>query len=337
MGFRFRKSIGAGPFRMNLSKSGIGYSVGTKGFRVTKKASGGIRTTASIPGTGISYTQDYGNKSKFSKNVPIEPAQSLETQNYTWDESNAPIDPGRIIDLLLCLFLGWAGAHKFYRKQKKLGFLYLFTFGLFIFGWWGDAIQMLFQIFGKKKGAPLSTLQKVGSYAIAFLLIMVVGGCNSEQEPAPTPTDPTIATVHTTEAPEKAIEPTIIPEETTEATELPSESATESTEETSDPAVVAIVPVPAETEEVTESIEATEPTVEPTTAPTEEPATQPTTEPTEPESEKYTYVLNTSTKKFHDPWCSSADDIKPKNRKELTTTREDMISRGYQPCKRCYP
>ena len=58
MGFRFRKTLGKGPLKMTVSKSGIGYSVGSKGFRVTKKAGGGTRTTASIPGTGISYTSD---------------------------------------------------------------------------------------------------------------------------------------------------------------------------------------------------------------------------------------------------------------------------------------
>lgn len=62
MGFRFRKSIKLGPARINLSKSGIGYSVGTKGFRVTKKARGGTRMTASIPGTGISYSTSSGGK-----------------------------------------------------------------------------------------------------------------------------------------------------------------------------------------------------------------------------------------------------------------------------------
>lgn len=62
MGFRFRKSINAGPLRFNFSKSGIGYSVGTKGLRYTKKAGGGTRTTASIPGTGISYVKDSGRK-----------------------------------------------------------------------------------------------------------------------------------------------------------------------------------------------------------------------------------------------------------------------------------
>ena len=59
MGLRFRKSINlGGGFRINLSKSGIGYSWGLKGFRVTKKAKGGARYTASVPGTGVSYTRE---------------------------------------------------------------------------------------------------------------------------------------------------------------------------------------------------------------------------------------------------------------------------------------
>lgn len=58
MGIRFRKSKNYGPFRVNLSKSGIGYSMGVKGLRVTKKANGGIRTTTSIPGTGISSVSE---------------------------------------------------------------------------------------------------------------------------------------------------------------------------------------------------------------------------------------------------------------------------------------
>ena len=66
MGFRYRKSFTKGPVRVNLSKSGVGYSVGGKGFRVTKKATGGTRTTATIPGTGISYYSD-SKKSKTSR------------------------------------------------------------------------------------------------------------------------------------------------------------------------------------------------------------------------------------------------------------------------------
>jgi hypothetical protein len=34
MGFTYRKSINLGPFRVNLSMSGFGYSAGGRGFRV---------------------------------------------------------------------------------------------------------------------------------------------------------------------------------------------------------------------------------------------------------------------------------------------------------------
>lgn len=36
MGFNFRKSIKIGPARVNLSKSGVGYSIGAGGVRYTK-------------------------------------------------------------------------------------------------------------------------------------------------------------------------------------------------------------------------------------------------------------------------------------------------------------
>lgn len=55
---RFRKSINFGPFRINLSKSGLGYSVGIPGARITKTAKGNTRKTISIPGTGISYVDE---------------------------------------------------------------------------------------------------------------------------------------------------------------------------------------------------------------------------------------------------------------------------------------
>ena len=64
MGFRFRKSINLGPLRLNFSKSGVGYSVGGKGFRVTKTATGKTRTTAPIPGTGISYVHETKKKGR---------------------------------------------------------------------------------------------------------------------------------------------------------------------------------------------------------------------------------------------------------------------------------
>ena len=67
MGIRFRKSKNFGPFRINLSKSGIGYSVGVKGARITKKANGGMRTTTYIPGTGISSVHDYPSENTITR------------------------------------------------------------------------------------------------------------------------------------------------------------------------------------------------------------------------------------------------------------------------------
>lgn len=64
MGVRFRKSINlGGGFKVNLSKSGVGYSFGGKGFRVSRTAKGKTRTTASIHGTGLSYSKEFGGSS----------------------------------------------------------------------------------------------------------------------------------------------------------------------------------------------------------------------------------------------------------------------------------
>ncbi len=58
MGLRFRKSINIGPLRINFSKSGIGFSIGVKGFRIGRSAKGKTTATVSLPGTGLSYVQD---------------------------------------------------------------------------------------------------------------------------------------------------------------------------------------------------------------------------------------------------------------------------------------
>ncbi|MCS6132628.1 DUF4236 domain-containing protein [Clostridium botulinum] len=71
MGFRFRKSKSFGPFKVNLSKKGVGWSVGTKGVRYTKRADGKKQTTLSIPGTGISYVDVKGSSKKNTRTKNI--------------------------------------------------------------------------------------------------------------------------------------------------------------------------------------------------------------------------------------------------------------------------
>ena len=67
MGLRLRKSVKIGPVRVNLSKTGIGYSTGVKGYRVTKRADGRTQTTYSIPGTGIGYVNTSSGDKQTSK------------------------------------------------------------------------------------------------------------------------------------------------------------------------------------------------------------------------------------------------------------------------------
>lgn len=68
MGLRFRKSINLGSgFRVNLSGSGVGFSWGVPGFRVSKGADGKVRQTVSLPGTGLSYQTTLGSTKKTSK------------------------------------------------------------------------------------------------------------------------------------------------------------------------------------------------------------------------------------------------------------------------------
>lgn len=47
------------------------------------------------------------------------------------------------------------------------------------------------------------------------------------------------------------------------------------------------------------------------------------------------YILNTNTKKFHYPSCSSVKQMKASNKKEYTGSRDDLIAQGYDPCKKC--
>lgn len=50
-----------------------------------------------------------------------------------------------------------------------------------------------------------------------------------------------------------------------------------------------------------------------------------------------TYVLNTSSKKFHLPECSSVESIQEQNKQTVTCDRQDLIGQGYEPCGRCDP
>lgn len=49
------------------------------------------------------------------------------------------------------------------------------------------------------------------------------------------------------------------------------------------------------------------------------------------------YIINQNTGKFHYPDCPSMDQMAEHNKKEYTGDRDELISQGYEPCKRCNP
>ena len=56
-----------------------------------------------------------------------------------------------------------------------------------------------------------------------------------------------------------------------------------------------------------------------------------------PSSSFNTYILNTSTKKFHKPTCGSVKQMLDKNKQTYNGPRASVISMGYSPCGKCNP
>lgn len=54
---------------------------------------------------------------------------------------------GRFLNFILIYFTGFLGVHKFVKGKRKMGFLYLFTVGLFCFGYIVDILLSIVNIF----------------------------------------------------------------------------------------------------------------------------------------------------------------------------------------------
>ena len=199
-------------------------------------------------------------------------------------------------ELILAWFLGFFGAHKFYRKKYGMGILYIFTVGLFMIGWLGDAISLTSQYFSAKKGRTIGKPQKVISYIAAFLCVSILGSCGSNN---PTPvTEPTIAPMAA---------------ETTEETEATPEATKAQSIETQSTTVLTVP-------------ETTSPTVPETAAPTSAPVY---VEPVQPQEEMVWISTNGGTKYHSRSSCSNMD-----NPQQITISQAE--ARGFTPCKKCH-
>jgi TM2 domain-containing membrane protein YozV len=79
-------------------------------------------------------------------------------------EANKISSKSRLIALLLCLFFGWVGAHRFYVGKIGTGILMICTFGGF-FGIWIliDLILIISGSFSDKEGKAVFKWLEAGS------------------------------------------------------------------------------------------------------------------------------------------------------------------------------
>lgn len=154
-------------------------------------------------------------------------------------------------------------------------------------------------------------LELFGALKTGGLIILLVLGIVLTQTTKPAETvaeTPAVAVSVSADGEESQTEETIKPENTPEP------------EETSEPSP----------EPTPESTPTPDPTPTPTSAP--EPENSESVEPVQTD-----YVLNTNSKKFHIPSCSSVNKMKESNKEYFTGTRDEAIARGYSPCGNCKP
>lgn len=133
MGWYLRKSIGFGPFRVNLSKSGIGYSFGVRGARIGANSRG----TYVRMGRGSVYYQKYlhtNSGRQQSQPVPFQPqpAADQELADVIQTANASSLQDSSATELLNELTVH-------YRKQRIAPIVLVLTGLLIGFGMLGSA------------------------------------------------------------------------------------------------------------------------------------------------------------------------------------------------------
>lgn len=263
MGFRFRKSINLGKgFRINLSKSGLGYSWGTKGIRLTKTAKGSVRTTLGIPGTGLSYSTESSGKKKNQKTrqeekeeLPIgydeDDAVSRKTPEKEQEKSAGIL----VLKVALWILTGFFALVAAANIPQPVGFVALAAAALLLpIAFWQNIVNRFINLDGW-----LKLLVIVALIVATFVMGPFQGFAKwlPQQEPA-------------------------------------SDSVTQEQNQTA-------------------GAEQGNPSVQ------------------------QEYILNTGTKKFHDPECGLVAGMKEEKKETYYGLTEELLGEGYSPCGSCDP
>ena len=308
MGFRFRKSIPIGKhFRINLSKSGVGYSWGVKGARFTKTANGKNRTTLSVPGTGISYTTEskaHTSKEKPSKkkNVDQAAASAKQQVQQTAGAQNPPTN---------------SAPTKSSPNITSFKTTYPVLFWIIAIAIWPISLSIWFLKTDNIK--KLNKTVRICLLAAFWIVFCTIGGIAGTQKgPGDIQLSDPISKITSKASP--------APTASSEPTPTPEPSPTPAPPNPPVPETAKPPAAPSQAQQGTQNNSVTPGNTSGSGGQT---APQPANEAN--------YVLNTSTHKFHRPTCRDVDKIAAENRSDVHTSRDNIVAQGYTPCGHCHP
>ncbi len=135
---------------------------GSQDITFKREATGTVSSTTSVrrkkgasnkTSVGLFSSGEHTNKTKSSKATQsVRGYRTIGMCNdcgFTWEiqnevsKNNKPHNFSKKVDLILCIFLGYLGIHKFYEGNIGMGFLYMVTGGLVGIGWIVDIIRIV--------------------------------------------------------------------------------------------------------------------------------------------------------------------------------------------------
>ncbi len=105
------------------------------------------------PNCGVATSRYYQEQSHQQPNVVIN--NSNQNVNTNVNRFGMASPKSKLVALLLAIFLGGFGIHRFYVGKIGTGLIWMFSAGLFGIGWLIDIILILLGGFRDKYGLPL--------------------------------------------------------------------------------------------------------------------------------------------------------------------------------------